>query len=114
MRLVFWVVMASMVVLIVASESSKEKIDKIQEKKSVQTSEESSLQPHTRSKRTIGHIFDMFKSMMDNLFGGKGGKNKGRGKGYGKGKGKGRRPKRPGAPPGGGYGAPPRPQNPKP
>ena len=53
----------------------------------------SSLQPHKRSKRTIGHIFDMFKNMMDGLFGG--GKKK-------------KRPRRPG-----GYGAP-RPQAPKP
>lgn len=59
---------------------------------------DSSLQPHKRSKRTIGHIFDMFKNMMDGLFGG--GKKK-----------KPRRPKRPGQ----AYGPPkPRPQNPRP
>ena len=68
---------------------------------------------HKRSKRTIGHIFDMFRKMMGGLFGGK--KNKGNGGGGG---GYGappprrpppRRPQRPGA----AYGPPP-PKNPNP
>ncbi len=68
------------------------------------TSRDSSAQPHSRQKRTIGHIFDMFRKMMDSMFGGgkKGGKKGNRG----------RRPQRPGsaygAPqaPSSGYGAP--------
>ena len=105
----------SLTVLVYSAVASEEKQNSLESISLAETEghHHDSLQPHTRNKRTIGHIFDMFKSMMDNLFGGKGGKGrgKGKGKGRGKGKGKGRRPKRPGQPPSGGYGAP---QAPKP
>ena len=83
-------------VKVMASDLEVEKT--LSERISTIENNDSSLQPHRRSKRTIGHIFDMFKNMMDGLFGG--GKKK-----------KPRRPKRPGQ----AYGPPkPRPQNPRP
>ena len=88
-------IVAFSVVLVVQADNSLE--EKTLESKSIE-SLNADLQPHRRSKRTIGHIFDMFKKMMDGLFGGKGGKGKGKGRGRGK------RPRRPGANPG--YGAP--------
>ena len=91
------------VVLVVQAEHQHNSIEEnTLESKSLE-SIENDLTPHRRSKRTIGHIFDMFKKMMDGLFGG------GKGKGRGKGRGRGRRPNRPGA----GYGAPPQ-QGPRP
>ena len=89
-------IVAFSVVLVVQAENSLE--EKTLESKSIEESFNADLKPHRRSKRTIGHIFDMFKKMMDGLFGGKGGKGKGKGRGRGK------RPRRPGANPG--YGAP--------
>ena len=105
------------VVLVMAGASASNSLESQQqqsledlsvEAENLATSRDSSSQEvHKRSKRTIGHIFDMFRQMMDGLFGGKkGGKG---GKGKGKGRGRPRRPQRPGQPPGG-YGAP-RPQN---
>ena len=111
------------VVLVMAGASASNSLESQQQKsledlsveaENLATSRDSSSQEvHKRSKRTIGHIFDMFRKMMDGFFGGKkGGKGGGGsygGKGKGKGRGRPRRPQRPGQPPGG-YGAP-RPQN---
>ena len=69
-------IVAFSVVLVVQADNSLE--EKTLESKSIE-SLNADLQPHRRSKRTIGHIFDMFKKMMDGLFGGKGGKGKGKG-----------------------------------
>ena len=89
-------VFLTLLVIVMASDlKAEEKISIVSDSQIAAESkiDASSLQPHKRSKRTIGHIFDMFKNMMDGLFGG--GKKK-------------KRPRRPG-----GYGAP-RPQAPKP
>ena len=89
-------VFLTLLVIVMASDiQAEEKISIVSDSQIAAESkiDASSLQPHKRSKRTIGHIFDMFKNMMDGLFGG--GKKK-------------KRPRRPG-----GYGAP-RPQAPKP
>ena len=82
----FWVIttllMVVFLVIVLGSEdlSVQETQAAVQDRTSHDTILEESLKPHRRSKRTIGHIFDMFKKMMDGLFGG-GKKGGGKGKG---------------------------------
>jgi hypothetical protein len=92
----YFVLTASLVVLMVvvtvmASPDHPQPRGEVGELSELLSAEQQSLQPHKRSKRTIGHIFDMFRKMMGGLFGGGGGKGKGR-------------PRQPR--PGSGYGAP--------
>ena len=112
MRVHSLLVLAFGLIIISVVQASKENAkavsaEAVAEAKSIVEESQNDLKPHRRSKRTIGHIFDMFKKMMDGLFGGgKGGKGKGKGRGRGRGRGR-----RPGSPPGG-YGAPQAPTRP--
>ena len=100
--LVFSVVIVSVMSASSSSSIQSTSLEDLEDLEAVVASKESQ-EVHKRSKRTIGHIFDMFRKMMDGLFGGKKG---GGGKGKGKGRGRPRRPGRPPGRPGAAYGAP--------